>query len=301
VDRLPVVLAADEAYAKQLAVVLRSLADAAGSTGYTAFVLQSHFGRELRARVEASCDERVTVTWLDVPEHLVDGVERTARVPRTSAFRILAPTLLPTGPSRVVYLDCDVVVRKPPDALWSLDLDGAPVAAVRDAYFPVACMEIPWRRAGIDPSAAYFNAGVLVIEVDHWRTLDVATRGMALLREGRLRYFDQSALNILFANEWRPLSPEWNLQTHHLSERSRAWGFEDRDALDRAIADPAIIHLSGTDRPWEVGSLHPHRDAWFAALDRTPWWGWRPRRQWGAGASRRVRRAGAALLGRRLD
>jgi lipopolysaccharide biosynthesis glycosyltransferase len=296
---LHVVLAADETYAKQLAVALRSLSDAAGDTEYCAFVLQSGFDTKLRARVEASGNGNVEIRWLDVPEQFVGGVQRSARVPPTSAYRILTPTLLPTGPSRVVYLDCDVIVRNPLDALWSMDLGGAPVAAVRDAYLPVACRDIPWRRAGIDPSAAYFNAGVLVIELDRWRASDVATRGIALLRELKLRYFDQSAVNILFANEWRALPPEWNLQTHHLSERSRAWAFEDREALEAAIADPAIVHLSGTDRPWDVGSVHPYRDEWFATLDRTAWSGWRPRRRWVAGASRRVWRAGAELLGRR--
>ena len=300
-ERLNVVLAADETYAKQLSVALRSLSDCAEDTEYRAFVLQSGFGRELRARVEASCDEHVTVTWLDVPEHLVAGVQVGRRVSRASTYRIVVPAVLPSDVSRVVYLDCDVIVRKPLDELGAVDLDGAPVAGVRDAYIAAVCTEIPWRHAGIDPGAPYFNAGVLVIDLDRWRAMDVAARGIALLRELRLRQVDQSALNTLFASQWCALSPRWNLQSHHLAgDRSRAWAFEDRDELEHAIADPAIVHLtqSAFSRPWEAASSHPLRDLWFEVLDRTAWAGWRPRRAWAAGASRRVGRATAALLGR---
>ena len=302
--RLNVVMAADGTYAKQLAVALRSLSDCAGSTEFHAFVLQSGIDGELRARVEASCDENVAITWLGVKADLVDGVNIARRLPRPTAFRIVASTVLPPDLSRVVYLDSDVLVRHPLDELWSMDLGDAPVAAVRDAFVPFVSMDVPWRSTGIDPRGPYFNAGVLVVPLDRWRELDVSARGIALLRDFRLPHSDQSALNILFASEWRVLPPKWNLQTAHLAgEGARAWGFEDRADLEHAIADPVIAHLTegGFSRPWDAGSLHPFRDAWFETLDRTPWAGWRPRREWTAGASRRIGRAASALLGRRYE
>jgi lipopolysaccharide biosynthesis glycosyltransferase len=296
-----VVMAADDTYTKQLAVALRSLSDCAGPTEFHAFVLQSGIDGELRRRVEASCDANVAITWLDVHDDLVEGVRLARRLPRPTAFRIVVSTLLPSDLNRVVYLDSDVIVRRSPEELWSMDLGDAPLAAVRDSFLPFVCMDVPWRQFDIDPSASYFNAGVLVVELDRWRELDIAARGIKLLRDLRLRHSDQSALNMLFANKWRTLSPKWNLQTHHLAgERSRAWGFEDRTDLERAIADPVIAHLTegGFSRPWEAGSAHPSRDAWFEILDRTRWTGWRPRRSRTAGARRRMTRAGAALLGR---
>jgi lipopolysaccharide biosynthesis glycosyltransferase len=301
VGRWNVVLNADDRYAKQLAVALRSLSEAAASSEYQAFVLQSGFDRELRERVEASCDANVSIVWLDVDDDLVEGVHLSRRLTRASVFRVVAATVLPPDLARVVYLDCDVLVRHPPDELWSMELGGAPVAAVRDAYIPVVCMDVPWRSSGIDPRAPYFNAGVLVVDLDRWRSLDIATRGITLLRDLQLHYVDQSALNILFASQWRALPPTWNLQTNHLAdERSRAWGFEDLAELDRAIADPVIVHLNGGrfGRPWEAGSSHPYRDEWYETLDRTAWAGWRPRRTRAADAARRERRAAAVLLER---
>jgi len=298
---LNVVMGADSTYAEQLAVALRSHSDCAGPATYQVFVLESRFDDEFRRRVEASHDTNVAITWLHVREDLVAGVQLARRLPRSTTLRIVAPTMLPSDLERVVYLDCDVLVRHPLNELASMDLGGASLAAARDAFLPNVGVDVPWRRFDIDPSGPYFNAGVLVVALERWRELDVSTRGIALLREQLLRHNDQSALNIIFANDWCSLSPTWNLQTHHLAgDRSRAWGFEDRTALECAIADPAIVHLNhgGFDRPWQVGSSHPYRDAWFEVLDRTPWVGWRPRRHWAAGASRRIARAGAALLGR---
>jgi len=296
-----VIMAADDAFAKPLAVGLRSLSDRAGPTEYRVFVLHSGFDDELRQRVEASCDSNLTITWLRVPAAAVDGVQVPSHLTRASAYRIVAPMLLPADVTRVLYLDSDVLVRQPLDDLWRTDLGDAPAAAVRDAYFPVACLDVPWRPFGIAPDTPYFNTGVLVIELDRWRALDVPSRAIALLRELQLYAADQTALNMLFANRWYALSPKWNLLTHHLAgDRSRAWAFEDPAELDRAIADPAIVHFNGYGfgRPWEAACAHPYRDAWIETLDRTAWSGWRPRRRRAVGAARRVGRAGAALLGR---
>src|SRR5688572_393456 len=103
-------MAADHTYAKQLAVALRSLSECAGHTGFQAFVLQSGIDGAVRKRVEASCDANLAITWLEVHENLVEGVQLARRLPRPTAFRIVASTLLPSDLSRVVYLDSDVLV-----------------------------------------------------------------------------------------------------------------------------------------------------------------------------------------------
>ena len=297
-----VLLGADRAYVRQLAVALRSLSDAAESSTYTAFVVGNEFDAEARRRLSESCGPNVSLHWMSIPESTVRGIKLAGRNPLPTVYPLLAPQILPPELSRVVSLDADVLVRRPLDELWNAELGAHALGAVRDAYLPLAGFELPWRRLGVDPRAAYFNAGVMVMALDRWRAEGISDRVLARMRSEALPNDEQSALNAVLGDDWQRLAPEWNTQAHHLAgDSARAWAFEDASTLARAVADPAIVHFCAGDfgRPWQAGSSHPFRDEWFATLDRTPWAGWRPRRHWVRGALHRARRAGGELLGHR--
>jgi lipopolysaccharide biosynthesis glycosyltransferase len=300
-DTISVVFGCDRDYAMQLTVALRSLSQHVGEAPCTVYVLESGFDTSLRHRVEQSCGPAVVPQWISVPNDAVADLRQSGQFPKATLFRLLAPQLLPSHLARIVYLDADILVREPLDELWSADVESSPVAAVRDAFLPLAGYEATWRDLGVDPRAPFFNAGVLVIGRAAWSEMQVSERALTLLRERALAYDDQSALNAVIGPQWSLLSPRWNLQSHHLAgDTARPWSFEETSALDEAIARPAIVHFTKAEfsRPWQAGSSHPYRDEWLEVLDQTPWRGWRPRRAWGAGALRRVFRAGDALVGR---
>jgi lipopolysaccharide biosynthesis glycosyltransferase len=299
-DPIAVLLCADRGYVRQLAVALRSLSDADGSANYRAFILSDDFDDEIRRRLCEACGSNLTLRFMPVSDVALRGVKLDGRIPLATVYPLLAPEVLPRELSRVICIDADVLVRRSLVQIWQADLGEHVLGAVRDAYLPLVGFDLPWRRLGIDPSAAYFNAGVMVIELDGWRDARVSEQALALLREESLPNDEQSALNAVFGGGWRHLAPEWNMQAHHFAgDWGRAWAFEDAAALQCAIADPAVVHFCGGDfgRPWVAGSSHPFRAQWFETLDKTPWAGWRPRRQFLSGALRRVGRARRELLG----
>ena len=297
-----IVFGADRRYAMPLAVALRSLSDHSHGVATTVFILHDGLDTDLRSKVEASCDSGPAVEWIAVPDQTMSELKIGLRLPHSSHYTIVVPRFLPAEVSRVVYLDADILVRRPLTDLWATDLGDHAFAAARDSYLPTISAGLaPWRRLGLDPRAPYFNAGIIVMDLDAWRDAELSERAMRLLGEEGFPKSDQSALNALSAGAWQPLDPTWNLQSHFLTgDTSRAWSWTDRAVLERAIADPGIVHFCHGDfaRPWQAGSSHPYRDAWLATLDRTAWAGWRPRRRRAPGALRRVRRAGRALRGR---
>ena len=46
-----------------------------------------------------------------------------------------------------------------------------------------------------------------------------------------------------------------------------------RDDLDAALADPAIVHYAGDDKPWLERSSVRFRQLWWEVLAETPWAG----------------------------
>ena len=217
----------------------------------------------------AAVADGVEVRWVPVTAELIRsrGGELADLAGRPHYFRCLLPDLLPADRSRIIYLDADTLVEGDVGALWSVDLQGAPVAAVLDPLRTIAAAIAPWRERGLDGDAGYFNSGVLVIDLDAWRAMDAgwsAIRHCAADREhllvgGRWAQHDQYGLNVVFHRRWHTLDPIWNYFTFLPYRSARVLHF-----------------LSSSGRP---GSRYCHpryTRAFLDAVDRTPWRGWRP-------------------------
>jgi lipopolysaccharide biosynthesis glycosyltransferase len=142
----------------------------------------------------------------------------------------------------------------------------------------------------------------MVIPLDRWRADSVGEQTLNWLGRHVFRYGDQCALNTVADGNWTALAPHWNVQSGHLDDDALAWIVESREDMERAARNPDVVHFTsfpGRNKPWEPRSSAPYRDAWFDALDRTAWAGWRPddsplsRTRVLAG---RARRAGGVLL-----
>ena len=200
---------------------------------------------------------------------------------------------------RVIYLDADTMVLASLRPLWEEDLEGKPIAAVRDIGYPSFAGIIAWRELELEPAAQYFNSGVLVIDLDRWRELNIGLAAVDLGARHEFRFRDQCALNVVCMNNWHRVPARWNVQRGHFSPDGPPWAIEGYEPMTDALADPAIMHFCNPrwNRPWLVECDHPYRERWFEALDATPWNGWRPpKRPLHARSYRTMRQVRRALV-----
>ena len=146
-------------------------------------------------------------------------------------LRFLLPELLPDV-DRIAYIDVDVVVNRPLDTLYDTPLEGLALAAVPD--YPMLVGSRTWptffipaaggtrlrfpayveRVLGLPcgPEATnYFNCGVMLFDLAHWRRHDVAGRAIRYLSENPgVYYMDQDALNVLMGGRYVRLDARWN-------------------------------------------------------------------------------------------
>jgi lipopolysaccharide biosynthesis glycosyltransferase len=305
----------DRHYAMTAAVMLRSLTRVLGpSEEVDAHLLVLEVDAETRARIEAVTDESVQLHWHDVdPAWLEDlPVSSAPQLDYTTTSNYLVlfwDRCIPEGVERVLAIDVDVVLLESPAAIWSTDLGDRAIGAARDAYLPAigAPGALPrWRELGLDPTAPYFNTGMLLIDRAGWRGLDAERRCLQHLADQRdaVRMMDQDALNVCLAGHWFELPLRWNHQV--MLERWTApwiYAFLDTEEIDAAIRDPALLHYAGRHKPWLTDVVPPRADAWWAVLAETPWSDTRPvrpaKRPSRSVARRlagRVRRAGSVLL-----
>lgn len=276
-DVIQVAMAADRGFVLPLAVALTSLALAHEPGELAVTVLHDGLAEHDLEQIERSVAGRFEVCWRQVATDELDGVHYYEELSRATLFRLQLPKLVAPSLERVIFLDADTVVCESLRPLWEMDLDGYELAAVRDAGAPFAAgpYGTDWRRLGLEPGAPYFNAGLLVIPLDAWRSAAVSRRILEVLRECSPPWGDQCGLNAVLHGRWKELPRRWNVQTSDAEERSVAWGLWP-DEVRQALIDPAMIHYTERDKPWDPGTRHPLAAHWYEALEQSAWRGWRP-------------------------
>ncbi len=302
----PIVLcAADENYVKPLAVTLHSAASNLADGHQLQVVLldggisETSWGG-LR---ETLIGLPVTVQVIRPDLTQVSDLMTSHHISHAAYLRLLAAKILPDDIDKVIYLDSDVLVLDNVTKLWQIELGAAYCAAAVDIACPfidaeehfasaessessfnavpyvAAVSPIPnWRQLGIDGKGRYFNSGVMVLNLKRWRQDDICRKLLKCLRDNSAHVWcwDQYALNVVFAGQWKPLDPRWNQGTH-------VYEYPSEDvcpiAPEQFVAmrdRPAIVHYTTEYKPWLYRKFHPQRDLFFQHLDQTAFVGWRP-------------------------
>ena len=169
---------------------------------------------------------------------------------RETAFPLLLPELLPDSVDRVLFLDPDVLVFDDVSKIWTTDLSKYGVAAAADQAVPYCSSHRGvkgWRGLGIPAEAPYFNAGVMLINIAHWRRFNIADRAREYLQHLSVPsdFLHQEALNAVLWNSWLQLDQRWNLVA---SLTGRRYG----PFRDMSWADPGMVHFAGRFKPWRI-------------------------------------------------
>jgi lipopolysaccharide biosynthesis glycosyltransferase len=181
-------------------------------------------------------------------------------------FRLLLPELVDAD--RALYLDVDTIVADDLGPLFATELGDAYVAAVENVHLPW----LPDRAADLGLSA-YFNSGVLLLNLAALRADDAAGAVLAFARERgeELLWPDQDALNYVLGARRVALHPRWNTMNAVLSypEGEATFGAE---AVAEARRAPGIRHFEGPgdNKPWAEGFAHPHGELYWRHRQATP-------------------------------
>ncbi|CAM9284767.1 unnamed protein product [Choristocarpus tenellus] len=310
-ETIPVVLAGDELFAKELAVALCSLIDTCSRPlDLRIIVIDIGLTQESRCKLNEMLGS-VSLEWVDGPGWR-DGVplcelDSDHLWPMGGQYAKLAlGEVLPTSMPKVLYLDADVIVRKDVCALWDSREPQSALAAVRDFGCPCG---VQGYRDGVYhhglASDSYFNAGVLIIDMHTFREETERMRDLAFMfTPDNLPLMDQDILNSVFHGRWTSLSAKWNVQgagTYLAFRGGDNPGSLVQPALfttaelKEISTNPGIVHLTGGGKVnlLELGnpycpiplkprtglSDNPWAKSWFEILDKTPWAGWRPSRK----------------------
>ncbi|HEY8037341.1 MAG TPA: glycosyltransferase family 8 protein [Methylobacter sp.] len=263
----PIVLACDAAYAMPLATTLRSIVEANRNNWPLDFhVLSEGFSDDTKRRVFDSLPGgAASIRWLPVDLSPFGDFATLSHISKMTYSRFLIPSIFPDTVSKVLYLDADLLVLDDLNALWETDLEGAVLGAVKDALDTYvksneeAFAEVP-RLKEIPRVRNYFNAGVLLIDLDRWREEQISEKSLKYLAQHpTLPFADQDALNVICDGLWKQVKARWNFQDH----------YEKRISDMNPDVRPGIVHFVTRFKPWKPSSASVNALFYDAFRNRT--------------------------------
>ena len=193
---------------------------------------------------------------------------------RATYYRILLPEILPDSVRKVIYIDGDCIIRHSLIPLWRTDISEIAIGAVFNAF--EGQIE-RFNRLRYSPDLGYFNAGVLLINIDYWRKHNVVNSLTDYIYRypERIAFEDQDVMNVVLKDSKKSLPPKYNFQTDMLrcTPCFHYWKYEDE--VKEAISDPVIIHFTSREKPWYkyMRNPHPYKSSFVKYQNQTKWKG----------------------------
>ena len=179
-------------------------------------------------------------------------------------FRIKLADMCPDL-DKILYLDCDTLVRGNLDELFSLNLEGKYFAGVKDVWG----VDKYVKRLGMK-SPVYVNSGMLLFNCDFCRKEKFFDKiiDFAKSNEKIIEFCDQDSINKIADEKKLVLNPKYNyMDTWWRGGYYEFEGKEEEEYLN-AAKNPIIVHLTGP-KPAFKGCGNRFKDEWWEYAKHT--------------------------------
>ncbi len=222
---IQILITLNQAYLPRLQVMLTSMHSSQPDEKFDIWLLHNSIPEESLEPVTCQCRALgYAFHPVTVDSAAFTGAPVSRQYPREMYYRLLAPFLLPRRLHRILYLDPDILVINP-------------------------------LRLGTDH--AYFNSGVLLMDLDQGRNEIIAGDIFNYTREHarELLLPDQDILNAMYGYRTLPVDDSiWNYDARNYNTYLlRSGGVCD---MDWVMKYTSVLHFCGKSKPWQKGYIH---------------------------------------------
>lgn len=286
---LNVLFSSDDNYAQHMGAAIYSLLkNNIEFEKINIFIVENEISDDNKKRLEkiSSDFSNAKINWISFMKWKSQlNLNMKWQISISTYARLFISEMLPHDINRLLYLDCDMIVCNSLRKLWNTNLHGCVLGAVQDTISDSTKEDV-----GLLPTDSYFNAGLLLIDLQAWRNQNIGKKCLTFIEEhnGSVTHHDQGTLNGVLRNNWFKLHLENNLMTIHymfsLNQIMNFYGehalFYNNSEIIYAKDNPVILHYtpSLTTRPWVKNCKHPKKQLYWDAIDCTPWVGAKPQK-----------------------
>lgn len=272
--KIPIILATNENYAGPTAVTIKSIIlNRNRKDEYVFHILHTDLSEHTQNLYGSMEEERVSISCADISEHIEKIKNLECRyLTRETLYRLFIPEIFPMY-DKVIYIDGDTIVLSDIAQLYMTDVAGYVLAAAIDG--PNVLSVSHYAELMDSTPDENFCAGVLVMNI---KEFDRSIRDRCIellledsrLKERKMVYMDQDALNITCQGRVKRLELAWNYQVSFVCEEVYdLLLIEYRHIYEEARNKVKILHFSGEKKPW-LYPEPPYSDVFWKYADQTP-------------------------------
>lgn len=189
-------------------------------------------------------------------------------------YRLLVPWIL-NNYDKAIVMDCDIVIKKDIADLYSIDIQDNLVGGVKDVIFQgilngtvPGTYEYCKNEMGMKNPYEYVNTGVLIMNLEKWRTEFKEEGIIKYATEKKFRIQEQDILNVLFEEQVFFIEPRWNyfIGVNDFIKNSLNWAPHQSKKYFDSFRDTAyFIHYAAVPKPWNQPEIDYANEFWFYA------------------------------------
>ena len=245
--------ASDENFVKHLTSAIASILKNALITDYHHFyILEDNISEHSKEKIlNLNKIKKFDIEFIKVDNELFKDcphIPACKHITMQTYYRYIIPKIKPNL-DKVLYLDCDIIVKKSLSSLYNIDLKDYYCAVVQE-------LSPKWspkdeKRLGIN---AEFNAGVILINNKKWKEENLLPvffeNTQKLYNQGILKWQDQDVLNYTFGDKVIWINPQFNFQQNAYSNPYYT-KYTNND-MEYAKKNIVIIHYNNPNKPWNL-------------------------------------------------
>ncbi len=284
---IAVCLSSNQRYLPYLVTTIQSLIEnASDSNNYDICILYQEMSLEDQNLIKQLQKKNILIRFVNVKPYFASlpDIFQTKSYHSINTYNRFFIPLIFKNYDKLLYLDCDLVVKRDVAKLYETELDNNSLAAViRDrGLCLLSNVSDFWRKyvrevIGLDNVKQYFNAGVLLMNVRQMVREDILSQLLETLekRVGSLRLNDQDVMNIVFKGRTSFLDVRWNVEssiTLHVNDWMQKMAASDLFEYLTSRGDPWIVHYCGHKKPWNSAYDDPLSTYFWHYARKTPFY-----------------------------
>lgn len=262
---IPIVFTSSAYYAPYMAVTIQSVIDSSSEEyDYELIILHKEIDKKTQSRLTNMISAHInfSIRFYEVKEALDQHNYnfREGYSPE-SFYRVVMVDLL-TEYDKVVYLDCDLIVKHDIARLYiDTELGNNLVAAAIDIDGLASSFsnhdgrkEYMISYLGVKDLHDYLQSGVMIFNLKEWRNTYTLQEIVDAACDDEVMFGDQDVLNKLCHGRIKFMDMSWNtIINHRKRQLEELLYLAPADVMEmylRARKEPKIVHYGGT-KPWD--------------------------------------------------
>ena len=175
-------------------------------------------------------------------------------VSEATYFRMFIDKYVDKKVKNIVYTDSDIICLKDPTLelkknIENLRKNNKGIGVITEKEISTS-NDDTFNR--LDLKKSYFNAGVMLVDMDLWREKNIENELMKIMKNNfeKIKFWDQDVLNIYFDGDFYELPKSLNFNAFD-------------DSLKNDLEDIFFLHFVGSKKPWLTSGMFNQHSEYY--------------------------------------